>query len=295
MAVVDGLRRLPLGQQPRSTAPSASRDIDIATRSAAAGATATRGRTKTRSTRRSRAMPLDELTQLHDSVVGAVACAAQASTLRCASRRARKRRPASSRCRRSSRRIESGAAGAAARCVRSGSRRRWPTTGELGAAAPRIGVARRRQVAAGCHPGAGRGGGVLQADRAVEPDSAVPGACEASGVQGFSRGAGRHRPGGGRAGAGGRRVEKSRASSRQAASPGGGSWPRQAVRSSSRAIAPPRADRVRRRAVRRGEEDSAAVRHGRAGRSVGQAGASRCRRSTIASSSTSTSTTSTVA
>ena len=257
------------GQQPaaRHVQPPRHRHRDA---SAAAGRGRRRRSTKTRSMRRSRSMPLAELTRAPRQRRRRASrrCSKIDATMRDAagSEATPNFDPLTAQLARMSQvlraQLASHPAGAPARCraAEAGGRRRRRGIG-----------GRRHQVAAGCDPGAGRGGGVFQAHRAVEPDSVVSGACEASGLEGFSRSAGRHRAGGGRAGTGGGRVETGRVAVR--------SFRQEVVRgqvkqsevhrAQSRAS---RADRVRRRAVRRGEEDSAALRHGRARRSVGQAG-----------------------
>ena len=192
MAVVDALRRVPLVSS-RQHGTFSLRDIDIAT-GQVMPATATPGRTKSRSTPRLRRCRSTSSTQLHESVVGAVAVAEEDRREDARSGRLRSDARASIRCRRSSTRWVRRCACQLASHPDAG-RRPAPRCDARQRCRRRRLDGRRRQVAAGRHPGAGRGGGLLPAHGAVEPDPAVPRAREASGVEGFSRSAGRHRSG----------------------------------------------------------------------------------------------------
>ena len=110
--------------------------------------------------------------------------------------------------------------------------------------------------------------------RRNEPSSPIPlfdRSGQAPGRKGLSRGARRHCSRRRSGGAVGRRAERS--VTRHVSYPGGNAVAK-AKQSEVHRAQPgaARADRVRRRALRRREEDSAAVRDGRARRSVGQAG-----------------------
>ena len=190
MAVVDGLRKLPLVRS-RQHGAFSLRDLD-------AGVNEEQVRAAFAS------MPIAELTQLHESVVGAVASLKKIDTkMRDAA--GSEATPSFEPLPGSARKDESGAAWPA--CVASGGYGDHIGCGCDGRFRQRGFGERRRQVEAGRRPRPRRGCGFHQAHRAVESDPAVARACEASGIEGFSRGVGRYRARRRRAGTSGRWVE----------------------------------------------------------------------------------------
>ena len=213
------------------------------------------------------ALPLDELTALQQGAAAGAGCAEE-HRREDARDAAPRRRRASNRCRRSwPRSIGS----CAARSRRAERRRSEADAGDRAARAAGMPAVRRRDpVAAGCDPGARA---VAEFFRRNEPSSPVPLFCRPGEAvwcrRIFSKCWQTLRPT--------RSVRRARrADVRQAIASEcrlqevcRGQGKQSEVHRPKPGAA--RADRVRRRALRRGEEDSAAVRDGRAGRFVGQA------------------------